>query len=437
MEDDYSEKEHLAGARALFTAPITTGKRLLATDDLLRHGGILAAATVLSGGCDYAFQIFMGRALGPEQYGVFGALFAVFYLVGILGSGIRLSASRFVAELVERGGRLDSFHRSLVTRSALFGVGVCLLLVLASPFLSEFLRLSSVWPIVAVAVTIPFVFPVDANMGSFQGVQLFGLLGGYGVVQASVKLLAGVSLVLFGYGLYGAFGALVVAGATTFVLTTIHVRRRLDAPPSVASDEFDAENVYAYVPPAVLAAFCLTVPANVDVIVVQHFFTGEQAGHYTAASVLGKALIFLPMGISGALFPKVTTDHTGRGDHASARGLLHRALLYTAVAAGAGALAFWFLPTLVLDLLFGEAYVAAAPLVQWYGVAVLGFVLAVVILKFELARDRTRFVYAFTAVTGVEIALMWLFHGSMVRIIQLMLVVNAGLLVYGLVQVKR
>ncbi|NHN46545.1 hypothetical protein G9464_02895 [Halostella sp. JP-L12] len=417
---------------------VITVRQLLTDDDLLHHGSLLAGATVLSGGLNYAFQIFMGRALGPGQYGVFGALFSLFYLVSVLGSGIRFSASRFTAELKEDGEGVSTLHHGLVFRSFLVGCGIAVLLSFASPVISEFLQLSSVWPVITVAGMIPFAFGVTANMGSFEGLQRFAPLGAYNVLRAGTKLFAGAGLVLLGYGIYGALGAVVIAAATVFTLTTLHIRRQFPADQGHLSQlhQFDYGEVYRFVPPAVLAGFCITVPANADVLLVRHFFPGEQAGLYTAASVLGKVLVFFPTGISTALFPKVTSDYSS-GNGEEMYGLLRRALLYTAVTAGSGALVFWIVPTIVLELLFGATYAAAAPLVRWYGVAIFAFVLAVVVLNFQLARDRMRFVYVFAATTVIEIGLMWAAHGSMVRIIQVILIVNAGLFAYGISEVRR
>lgn len=436
MAPDYDDLGPPADARAPSWL-LGSVRRLVPADELLRHGGVLAGATVVSGGLNYAFQVFMGRALGPERYGIFGAVFSLFYLVKVLGSGIQFSATRFTAEYDPADGTLPALHGGLVLRAFLVGLAISALLVVASPIASEFLGLSSVWPVVFVAVTVLFWFAFMVNMGSLQGLQWFGLLGSYNVLHAGTKLATGVILVLLGFGLHGAFSALVLAVAIALVATTLHLRTRLVAPtPEFRDASFDYGDVYGFMSPAVLAGFCLMVPSNVDVILVKHFFPGEQAGLYVAAAVLGKVLIFLPMGISKALFPKVSGEG-GEGGSARTQALLDRALLYAAIVAGSGTLTFWLAPSLVLETFFGADYVAAAPLVQWYGVAVLAFVLSIVVLNFELARDRMRFVYVFTAVTAVEIGLMWTFHGSMVRIVQVILVVNAGLCAYGVVEAKR
>ena len=425
--------------------PLALVRRAAATDELLHHGGVMAFATVAAGGFNYLFQLFMGNALGPHQYGVFGSLFALFYLVHVVGRGVRLSATRFTAEYADDPRTLASFHRGWLVRALAFGCAMFVGLSLLGPRVAAFLDLDSALPVVVVAATMPFNLALPANFGHYQGREAFLRLGSYKVTQAAVKVVLAVTLVTLGFGVFGAFGAIGAAALLVLALSTVHARRSfetssaggagLGTEPDAAPDRgtgFDYARAYRYVLPAVLVGFCLTVPANVDVILAKHFFTARQAGLYTAVSVLGKILVFLPLGISTALFPKASD-----GDAETAGRLFDRAILYTATLAGAGALGYWLLPELVLATFFGESYVAAASLLQWYAGAVLAFAVAVVALEFHLARDRMGYVYLFGAVSCVEIVLLWTYHASMVSFAHVLLAANAGLAVVGIAGAKR
>jgi O-antigen/teichoic acid export membrane protein len=416
--------------RRVALTPIRTLRRLVASDDLLHHGSIMAGATVVSGGLNYAYQLFMGRMLGPEQYGVFGALFALFYLVNVLGRGVRFSATRFTTELAGEGASLAAFQREFLRRSFLFSTAVFVLVLAAAPPLSAFLDVDVALLAVAVVGAAPFGLALTANFGTLQGLQWFAPLGGYKILLAAAKLAFGVALVLLGHGVFGAFGALGLSSLVVFVVTTYHLRRGLPTPST--SLDFDYRRAYRYTFPAVLAGFCLTVPTTVDVILAKAFFPSRAAGLYAAASVLGKVLVFLPMGISTALFPKVSRD----GDADAATALFDRAILYTSLIAGVGAAAFWLFPDLVLTAFYGPAYADAEPVLRWYGAAILAFALSTTALNFQLARDRIRFVYLFTLLSIVEIGLMWAFHGSLLQFVRILLVVNVVLFVVGVVEVK-
>ena len=402
-------------------------------DDLLQHGSVMAVATIMAGVLNYTFQIFMGRALQPEQYGAFGALFALFYLVNMLGRGIRFSSARFAAEFSHQKDELAQFYRGMFTRTAVFSCGCFMLLVAASPLIAKFLSLGSVWLVIIVVAITPFSLTLTANLGVFQGNQWFVALGSTNVLVSAIKLLLGVGLVLLGFGVYGAFSGMIIALFVVLIVTTLYLRGRM--PAEVDGFDFEYRRAYRFMLPAVLAGFCMNVPANVDVILVKALFTSQEAGFYTSVSVLGKALIFLPMGISTALFPKVsqgmTTETPSQLD-----ALFNRAILYTAAIAGFGALIYWVAPTFILELFFGSAYTAAAPFLQWYGAAILAFALAAVVLNFQLALGRMRYVYLFAALSVAEIALLWMFSASMVQFIQIILVMNAVLFTVGIAEVK-
>ncbi|PSQ06744.1 hypothetical protein BRC97_05555 [Halobacteriales archaeon QS_6_71_20] len=63
-------------------------------------------------------------------------------------------------------------------------------------------------------------------------------------------------------------------------------------------------------------------------------------------------------------------------------------------------------------------------------------VLAIVVLNFELARDRTGYVYLFAAGSVVELALVWAFHSSLIRVAQIVMLSNAVLFLIGFATVK-
>lgn len=407
--------------------------RTASADDLVHHGGVMAAATVLAGAFNYGYQVFVGRYLGAEAYGAFGALFALFYLLHVVGRGVRFSASRFAAELDGPHERA-AFYRGFLARSVVLGVGGTAALVAASPAIASFLGLDSSAPVTVVAAAIGIELVLTANQGTLQGLQRFGALGAFKIAQAAVKLALGVGLVLAGLRLYGAFAAVALGSGVVLVVSTAYLLGELGEA-SAARTSFSYRRAYRYVIPAAVAGFCLTVPANADVVVVKHFFPAVAAGHYAAASVLGKVLLFLPMGISTALFPKVTADHTAaRSERLQA--LFDRALGYAALVAAAGAVGFWLVAEQLLLLAYGPEYVAAAPLVRWYGLAVSAVVLAVVVLNFELARDRTGYVYLFAVGSVLELALIWAFHASLIQVAQIVLLSNVALFLAGLAAVK-
>lgn len=57
-------------------------KYLSFNDELTTNSAVMSISAVIAGAFSYLYQVYMGRALGPEDFGVFGALFAIFYSSG-------------------------------------------------------------------------------------------------------------------------------------------------------------------------------------------------------------------------------------------------------------------------------------------------------------------------------------------------------------------
>lgn len=404
-------------------APVLARARTLVLgDELARDGSILVLASLLGGGVNYLYQVLVGRLLGPEQYGVFGSLFALSYLLLILSWGVAFVSTKYVSELV--GAERAGFMRGTFLRVGVLTGALFLGLAAASPLVAGFLRLADPLLVVLVGLTV-LVGPLNAvNRGALRGLERFVTLGSVQVGTAAVKLLVGVGLVLVGFGVFGAIAGIVVA--TLLSLTAVGVLLRRWYLSGGSYGGFDG--VYRFALPSLLVAFCFTVPTNADVVIVKHLFSAHQAGLYTSVSVFGKVLVFLPVGIAGAMFPKAAKRET---EGEATMGLLRRALLYTGLLAGGAAAVLVVLPDLFLGLLYGGAYVGAAGLLRWYAPAMAAFSLCVVMLQYSLAVDDLRFVRAFAVMTVVEIGLLYLVGASPWHLVAVLLLVNGAAAAVG------
>lgn len=390
--------------------------------DLSKHTSIMFIATLIGGACNYVYQIYMGRALGPEDYGVFGSLFAIFYMISISGGTIQTSMTRFVSKLKAENdyGNLSFLFSGLVKRMAFLGVLAFFIFILASGHIASFLKIGSNVPVIIVGATLLFSLLLPVGLGALQGLQRFGQLGFIIVLGSSLKLFFGIILVSVGFGVSGALGALVISAVFALIAALIPIRSLF----TQGKNDFDFSGLYKYAFPTMVAVFCFTVPANVDVIIAKHVFTAYEAGLYTAASVLGKIIIFLPGAISIVMFPKVSEMHTQKKDTI---GILNRCLFYVGILSGTVAIGYFFFPSLAAKIMFGSEYIGAAPLVRLYGVAMFFFSLTVVLMFYNLAIHSLRYIYVFASFTFLLIGLLSLFHSSMIQMITILLVVNLAL----------
>src|SRR3989338_2360056 len=99
-------------------------KHLNKDDKLIKHSLVVFAATIAAGVCNYIFQLYMGRALGPEEYGVLGALFSMFYALNVPSGTVQTVVTKFVSEYkaMNEYGKITGFFIGALKRITLYGL---------------------------------------------------------------------------------------------------------------------------------------------------------------------------------------------------------------------------------------------------------------------------------------------------------------------------
>ena len=75
----------------------------------------------------YILQIYLGRALGPIDYGVFGSLMALLLILSVPINVIGNVITRFVSIFRANGfyGKINSFMFSYTCVKTVFNLGLC------------------------------------------------------------------------------------------------------------------------------------------------------------------------------------------------------------------------------------------------------------------------------------------------------------------------
>jgi len=104
---------------------------------------------------------------------------------------------------------------------------------------------------------------------------------------------------------------------------------------------------------------------------------------------------------------------------------------------GAGVLALAFFPELAISMLFGMKFAAAAPLLKYYGMAMVSMAIVSVLMTFNLARGNTGFIYSLIAGTIALAVFFHIFEGSLLSTVLVMVAVNTAVASYNLYAVMR
>jgi O-antigen/teichoic acid export membrane protein len=387
------------------------------------------AATSLTNVLDYAYNVAMGRLLSAEGYGVLTALNAILQIVAVsmvVGSTV---VARYTAEFVarEQPGQMGSFVREGLRKTLLWGGGAALALALASGPLARLLQIPSAMPVLVAAVAlVPMVVKL-VTVGTLQGQQKFTALGITHVSQAVLRLAMGVLLVYLGLDAVGALAAVPIGVAGNVLLGIVFLGALVWKPTDVAH-RVSAPDLARYAGVTTIGVVSFAALTNMDALIVKHFYTPTQAGHYALALTLGKIVIFMPAAFAQVLFPKSAQRHAQQRD--SSR-LLWLSLAATLLPCVGLAVLYFALPDLILKFAFGVANPFGQPVLGLIALAMTGYALVNVWLNYFLSVERSGFVYALPVCLVVQFTALALFHASLAQVAIVVAVCSAGLLVFA------
>jgi len=386
-------------------------------DSILKHSGMMFSATVISSFVLYFFHLYMGRELGPAGYGVLSSVISLLYITSVPLGTIQMVIAKLVSEYNARleGGKIHFLLIKAIKKALFFGIMGVIVVTVLSPVISGFLNIPSNIPIIIFGVIVLFSVLSPITSGALQGVQDFRNLSAVVVIGSVGRLVSGVVLVTVGLGVNGAILAYGIASLLMFLLAWIPIRYLFK---EKKDSTIDRRSIYKYSIPVVIVFFCLMVMTNADILVVKHYFSEEEAGFYAAASLIAKVIFFATTSIAVVMFPKVTELNVASKDECI--GLFRKGLRYTAVIAVLGVGTYFIIPEFIVSLLFGSSYTQTAGLIGWFGLMIALFSFVNLFFYYVLAIDEKKYVKVLVAITVAEVALLFVFHSTLIQILQVL-----------------
>ncbi len=401
----------------------------LLTDKLIKSSGLLFMAVALASVFNYAFQIAMGRMLLPKEYGMMNALLSIFMIVIIPLTPLFTVITRKMAEYKALNdlSHIHYLYRRMSKMIIAGGLCIMFVFITLSPVLRDYFRIPSLVAIGITALSFVPTLSYNLNLAVLQGVQDYKWLGINQVVSGPARFIIAMLFVWFGFGLNGAMAGIFVAGFLCSGISYVSASRYVkDIHEESGSPQAMS---MADVAPVFLATFAFTILSQADIVLVKHYFSAYEAGVYSSAGVLGKTFMYIPGAIVLAMFPMVTEQYAL---NQSSRLLLFKSLLITVIISGSGALFFYIFPDTVINVIYGHQYASAAPILKYYGLAMLPLSLLMVLMNYLIAREKNVFSYLLAAGAFLEILGVFMFHDLLIQIVIIMLSINIFLLIMGI-----
>jgi O-antigen/teichoic acid export membrane protein len=261
------------------------------------------------------------------------------------------------------------------------------------------------------------------NSAFFQGLQNFICIAFLGVLAVVLKIFISGGLILAGLQLNGAL--LGIVGSLLLVLSIGTVMLINQLPDADIKVNFRLRlTIFKQSYPVFVAAIATAAMTQLDMVLVNWYFTAKEASLYAAASVLGKAILYLPGGLIVILFPMVS-ELKARGENGFR--IFRQAFIATIICCGAVSTLYFFFSDFIINIFFGQRYDGAGNILKWYGFAILPMTLVLIAEHYLIAKGKVLFAWLFLAVAPLQILAIYFWH-SQLLVVLLCMGIFGGLL---------
>jgi O-antigen/teichoic acid export membrane protein len=354
----------------------------------------MVVATIATGVLNYLSNVFIGRMLGPAQYGNFAALLAFFTTLTALTGVAQIVVTNYTARLTTNNdwAGLRGFTWLALRWLMVAGMAASAVIALGTGWLSRALQITSpesLW-VLAAAMLPASLMPL--GLGLLLGQQRFGLFGSAQITGATVRLASGVVLVFLGAGVAGAVASLICMSMTVDVFAFVTLPKVWQSWKERATPHLHA--LGGFLGYTAMGMLCYALLTSMDVLIVKSRFSPVESGLYAAVATVGKITLWIASGLAILLLPKVAERRVLGQDTLP---LLRAVQMAVLGLCGSGTLLFFLAGPWVMRVLFGEQYLALAYLLGPYGLAMMLFALAGLLLYYFLAMEQTAYIWILAA----------------------------------------
>lgn len=399
----------------------------IAGHELISGSFFIFIGTTIASILAFTLNLYLVRSLSYADYGIFAVMISVILLLTIPAQSLSAVIVRYATKFFTDGedDRAGAFYIKLFKYLLIFAILVILGFIILAPLIGKFLKISDLSVIIISGITVAAMYVATLNIAFMQSKLQFGKLGIVTILAGAGKLVVGVALVFAGLKSFGAlFGNLmypiILYLSSLYMLRNVITGRGKSA--NIPLNEF-----LKYALPTVVAILSLSSFISIDVILVKHYFTPDEAGLYGGLSLIGRVIFYFTGPIPIVMFPLVVRRYT-KGEKYN--NLLYLSLLLVFIPAIFITIFYFIFPSFIIDIfLGGRAYLTLIPLVGLFGIFLTLYSLNNVLISFFLSIKKT-FVAAIVFIfAALQIILIYLNHDNFTQVINVSIFTSVLLMI--------
>jgi O-antigen/teichoic acid export membrane protein len=395
-----------------------------AGNPLIKNSAIMFAGTMGANVIAYLYHLVIGRILGPVGYGELAALISIYYILNAPSAILQNILVKFFSQLKakEENGQAKRLFSTITKYIGIFAIVTILVLIPLSSMAAAFLNIKEPIYLIWLYLTfISYLFSV-VSISMLQAYQQFISMAVVSNGSGALRLILGVAGSFFGVGWTLLSG--VISNIAGYVMTLIPLRNKLAHAEKKLSISTSAALYYSI--PAFIAVSAMTALYSQDVVLVKHFFNAQSAGIYSSLSVLGKIIFFASSSIGLVAFPTLAERIELKKSYDN---IVYLSLLIVAAVSFGLTAIYYMFPTVVVNLLFGKAFMSASIYLGPFGLFISFYTLANLFITMYLALGKTN-VWVVTAIGAFsQMIVINMYHNDLMTVIRNNTIIVGGLFI--------
>jgi O-antigen/teichoic acid export membrane protein len=402
--------------------------RQLQENQFLRHNAVFFVGSIGVGALNYLYYPILGRLLSPASFGEVQTLVSIFLQLNIFLTVLSLVIVNIVTNSSD-----DRQRNALVVEFERLALVVSFGALAASLFfqsqLQSFLQFESPWPFGLLALSMVVSVPFILRGAVLRGKQRFGLMSAGNIIAAGAKIVFSAALVTVGLGTIGAIGGIVLAQAVACIFVALWAFR-LGFKGETGTKKLRLPNMRILLPELRYGAFVLlgslaiTLQYSLDIVVVKHYFDAHVAGLYAGIASVARIVFFITASVSQVLISSVKMNDTGKHNTA----LLLRSALLLAVLGLPALLLLVLMPSMVVKVLMGDAYLTMSHLLPRLSTAIFIVSILNLLSAYYLALRRYGIAIVSSIGVGLTYFLILMHHESPGAVVNSLLIGSIAML---------
>ena len=398
---------------------------LLKTKKLTPEQLFMVSVLAVNGG-NYIYNLVLGRLLGPTEFADAAVLITFLLVLSFIAMTFQLVTAKF--SVLFEDTLFKTFISKVYKQSFVVGVLLGLLIILFSTQLQVLFNTTSSAMFVIFGCEVPLYFLMSVNRGTYQGKKAYKSLSITYQAEMLSRLIITIGLILLIDMQSAAIISIGILLSFVFGLFPLKYKQ-IQFKKSEAIDKTFKKQIKNFFLLTAFYELTQIIINNSDILLVKHYFDPYEAGLYASLALIGRIVYFIAWMFVMLLLPAVVKLKKEGKETAS---VLFKYVGYIAVISIIIVLTCIFLPELIINILFGEDYIAMAPLLWKYAVATSMFAISNIFAYYYLSLDK----YVPVVISGVfgmlQMGLVVFYHDSLEQVVHMQIVAMILLLIIQL-----